>query len=925
MAISVSGRNPTKVTVVSNTVTTDTIFNGSATNNRTYVIQDDDIAGTINDGIVVGGFGLWLETNKAGGSIAMVNNGGVTVDRTSTALQLVGNGGTMTYSGTGFVTNHGGKALNISNIGAGSIGATISDNITANDTQAITVGTDSGAVSFTQNAGTTTSNGVGSGDDAIIITTTSGNIVANLNGTIFGDQGAALFDSTSGDITVNFTGSISTNVRDGVAITSQGAITLNSSGNFFVNDEAIEAGDGSGSVSINVTGGQIHAGDTGIIASAGTGGALVDMSGGRIGTAAQRVGNTGIFAEVVGTTGDLTITSAAIFANNHGIDATMAAGATGDLTVTANGTTSGLVGNGITVENIGTGTTIVTVNAAVSGVDGVTDFGGATTVTNNGSITGTSGTAVHLGAGNDIYNGVAGLVSGAVSGGAGNDTLRSGAGNNTLNGGADHDILDGGIGADSMIGGTGNDVFYVNDALDIVTELAGEGTDEVRTSLGSYSIASLANVENLTGTSSGQTLTGNAGVNVITGGTGNDTLDGGGGGDTMIGGLGNDTYIVDSATDTVTEALNQGTDEVRAALATYTLAANVENLTGTANTGQTLTGNTLANVINGGTGNDTIDGGAGIDSAVFAGQRSQYTLTALAGGSVQVVGADGTDTLSNVERLVFDDQALNWANPSMPSAAIADHDVKVNQYAPLGSWLSYAGADGRPAAVQYQFLDAGTAANSGYFWTADVGQRAANEYITINAADLATTWVRGGQVAGSETMWVRGFDGFAWSDWDAFTLTTEVNTAPVATINNQGVHNNEWTTVQGLLSASDADGDAITRYQFYELGHSDGQRLFLDRRRRPARGQRVHHDQCRRSRHHLGARRVGVRQRNDVGARLRRHRLGRLGRVHLHDGEQRAGRHDRPSDSARQRVGRGAELRQRQRRRRRCHHPVSVP
>ena len=61
----------------------------------------------------------------------------------------------------------------------------------------------------------------------------------------------------------------------------------------------------------------------------------------------------------------------------------------------------------------------------------------------------------------------------------------------------------------------------------------------------------------------------------------------------MIGGLGNDIYVVDSLSDTVTEALNEGTDEVRTALASYSIAtfANVENLTGTAGTGQTLTGN----------------------------------------------------------------------------------------------------------------------------------------------------------------------------------------------------------------------------------------------------------------------------------------------------------------------------------------------
>jgi hypothetical protein len=40
--------------------------------------------------------------------------------------------------------------------------------------------------------------------------------------------------------------------------------------------------------------------------------------------------------------------------------------------------------------------------------------------------------------------------------------------------------------------------------------------------------------------------------------------------------------------------------------------------------------------------------------------RSAYTLSALPGGAARVVGPDGTDMLTSVERLVFDDQTLVW-------------------------------------------------------------------------------------------------------------------------------------------------------------------------------------------------------------------------------------------------------------------------
>ncbi|NJC41309.1 serralysin [Brevundimonas alba] len=68
----------------------------------------------------------------------------------------------------------------------------------------------------------------------------------------------------------------------------------------------------------------------------------------------------------------------------------------------------------------------------------------------------------------------------------------------------------------------------------------------------------------------------------------------------------------------------------------------------------TLNGGADDDQLIGGAENDTIDGGNGTDTAVFSGARSAYTIT-LNAGVTTVTGPEGTDTLSNVERLQFAD------------------------------------------------------------------------------------------------------------------------------------------------------------------------------------------------------------------------------------------------------------------------------
>jgi Ca2+-binding RTX toxin-like protein len=232
-------------------------------------------------------------------------------------------------------------------------------------------------------------------------------------------------------------------------------------------------------------------------------------------------------------------------------------------------------------------------------------------------------------------NGTGNELANVITGNDAANVLTGLAGDDTLIGNGGDDTLDGGTGADAMTGGTGNDLYFVDNVGDQVTELAGQGTDTVSSSI-SYTLG--ANVENLiltgtaadgTGNELANTVTGNdaanhlyglAGNDILIGNGGNDVLDGGTGADAMAGGTGNDLYFVDNAGDQVTELAGQGIDTVSSSIS-YTLGANVENLTltgsaldGTGNAlDNILTGDAMSNHLSGGAGNDRLIGGGGLD------------------------------------------------------------------------------------------------------------------------------------------------------------------------------------------------------------------------------------------------------------------------------------------------------------------------
>jgi len=257
-----------------------------------------------------------------------------------------------------------------------------------------------------------------------------------------------------------------------------------------------------------------------------------------------------------------------------------------------------------------------------------------------------------------------------LDGRGGNDVISGGDGSDTLLGGTGNDVLDGGTGADSMVGGVGDDSYIVENPADIIVENANEGTDTVTASF-AYTLTD--NIENLiltgvgnfsgTGNAVSNSIFGNSGNNALFGEEGNDYLDGGFGNDTLNGGAGNDTFIVDSQGDVVFENFDDGIDTVQTTLVSYTLTANVENLTllGTGNSSglgnnlnNIITGNSGSNIlfgdagndsIIGGEGNDTLNGGVGDDTLV-GGLGNDFYIVTEAGDIVTEDIGGGIDTVS---------------------------------------------------------------------------------------------------------------------------------------------------------------------------------------------------------------------------------------------------------------------------------------
>ena len=637
----------------------DTIYGGSGTD-ILYGGSGTDlfIAGSGTETIQGGGGSNTFEMDAGFGNIQLYNNSsadtlnfgaGITQSdlTTTSTLYYMGNGlymssVTIADAQGGTVTFQGGMGqLNFADGSTATLSQLLSPSYTVGATTYSTV-------SATAGAGITTLDMTGSADVTAtanslndVISANSGNdtlVAGSGNDTLISGGGANTYviNAGSGITTINQsgtsdvlsygTGISAANLAATAAVNADGSTTVTILDPVVINNytagvlDMIVFADGS-TASLSAVLAQATTGST-----AATSAVSVTLADG-----IQNMTLTG--------TGNLTATGNSIddvITANSGND-TLIAGGANDTLVGGGGTATYVVnaGDNVTIANSGSADTLVfgtgilkadltATSAMVNGVQVVTiaDSQGGTVTIRGGGLNQMSFADVSTATLSQLL-----VMTSAVSVVMPDGVTRliltgsaniSGTGNNlndviTANNG--NDTLVAGSGLATLIGGAGNDTFVINNAGDVIqAQSTGTNTNTVQTSV---SYVAPANVQNLTGTGSGNlTLTGNGLNNVITANSGNDTLIAGSGVATLVGGTGNDTFVIDNAGDVIqAQSTGTNTNTVQTSVS-YVTPANVQNITGTGTGNMYLYGNNLNNVITANSGNDTLVAGSGLATLI---------------------------------------------------------------------------------------------------------------------------------------------------------------------------------------------------------------------------------------------------------------------------------------------------------------------
>ncbi|MDE8653429.1 calcium-binding protein [Novosphingobium album (ex Liu et al. 2023)] len=292
----------------------------------------------------------------------------------------------------------------------------------------------------------------------------------------------------------------------------------------------------------------------------------------------------------------------------------------------------------------------------------------------------------------------AGSGNDRLTGGSGDDELTGNAGDDVLIGGAGNDALSGGEGVDHLSGGAGDDRLLSYGDVGVFADVSdgGEGFDMLEFNAANSSVeitidllatsGMVTNVEQLwflsfgsgsnhvSGGSAADLFSGGSGADFFDGREGDDDIRANGGDDVVHGGGGRD--FIEGGNGANRLYGGEGNDIVRGGGVEANLVdgeAGDDEVEGGAGA-DTIYGGTGDDWLRGNEGNDTIDGGTGTDTAVYNGNRDQYSVTSVSGGFRITDNRDGwndgEDIVSGVELFLFADGELSAKDvlaPILPS------------------------------------------------------------------------------------------------------------------------------------------------------------------------------------------------------------------------------------------------------------------
>jgi hypothetical protein len=221
---------------------------------------------------------------------------------------------------------------------------------------------------------------------------------------------------------------------------------------------------------------------------------------------------------------------------------------------------------------------------------------------------------------------------------------------------------------------------------------------------------------------------------------------------------------------------------------------------------------------------------AGTVIEITPGQLAQTSfVTGAVSDSLQIRASDGYGW-SAADNAAWAPFTVTVAPNSPPVVDSFSHAVLRGTVLDLSIPLNAFGAtdaDG-DTITRYQLWDSTRDPNSGNFVVNNVVQPA-GVVIDITAAQLAQTSFVAGKI--SDNLQVRAFDGISWSaadtaSWSPFTIGV-LNSPPVVGTSNVTRQHSQTLALSSLFSASDSDGDPITKYQLWDSNRDPNSGYFM--------------------------------------------------------------------------------------------------